>query len=131
MFHIFINKEMGSWDWSMTCSHTRQGAESFSAGLKREFPRRAERLPLHEPHEKGGRVCGSRHKAQPRQAVENPAGSSTYPFSECLSAHLLTGRVLSTGDIAVTKKAKGKTLISRNLLFYNCPPVFVGCQAPF
>lgn len=38
MFHIFINKEMGSWLWSMTCSHTRQGAESFSAGLKWEFP---------------------------------------------------------------------------------------------
>lgn len=129
MFRIFISKEMGSWDWSVTCSHKGQGAESSFAILKQEFPAGQRGFLFMTPWER--RESRSKHRAQPRQAGGSPAGSLTYPFSECLSAHLLTGSVLSTGDIAATEKAKGETLISRSWLLYNCPSVFVKCWLLF
>lgn len=40
----------------------------------------------------------------------NSVGLFTYPFNKhLLCAHFVSGTVLSIGDIAVTKTAKGKT----------------------
>ena len=58
----------------------------------------------------GVRGHGSKRKARSRQADVSPAGPLTYPFNKSLlSAHSLPGTVLSTGDEAVTKKAKRKS----------------------
>ena len=107
MFHVFINKEVGSRDWSLSSHHKGQKAESFPAGWNSSSQQGGE-VSSSWPRDRGGRGYESKHKALSRQADVSPAGSSTYSLCKHLSVHCMAGSVLSAGDIAVAKKAERK-----------------------